>query len=93
MASIIDLIWTNCEDLFKGIDVESMFECQKKLLVGPGKVDYPFTVLINSEKITLGVNLERNIMSGEYSQLLIGDMAGPKDALLFDWGYVEDPSE
>lgn len=93
MASLIDLVWTNCEDLFKGIDVEAMFRLQRRTLSAGNVTNYPSTVLISSFRITLGVNLANKYGSVDHSRLLIGDQSIPQEGQLFDWGYSEEPGE
>ncbi len=93
MASLIDLVWINCEDLFRGIDVEAMFRRQKRMLSGGNLTNYPSIMLISSSRITLGINLVDKIGSVDYSRLLIGDQSIPQEGRLFDWGFVEESGE
>ena len=93
MASLIDIVWVNCEDLFRGVDVEAMLRRQKNVLTDGNLTNYPSTILISSARITLGINLADKIGPVDYSRLLIGDQSIPQEGQLFDWGFVEEPGE
>jgi hypothetical protein len=93
MASVIDLVWTDCDDLFRNLEVDAMFRRQREILSGGHNQDYPSAILINSVRITLGVRFGDNTISGRYAEALIGDKSGPQIDPLFDWGYLEDPTE
>lgn len=93
MASLIDIVWVNCEDLFRGVDVEAMLRRQKNVLTDGNLTNYPSTILISSARITLGINLAEKIGPLDYSRLFIGDQSVSQEGQLFDWGFVEEPGE
>ncbi len=84
MASVINLVWTNCEDLFANIDIESMFKRQRRIMSGGVLTAYPAVILINSAKITIGVSLAARFSMRNYSRLLTSDQSVPQDGPLFD---------
>jgi hypothetical protein len=93
MASVIDLGLTDVEDLFRSLDLDSMLKLQRKMLSGGNNPEYPSTLLINSEKITVGVNFGARVVAGTFSGILAGDRSCPQDGPLFDWGFPEEPIE
>lgn len=93
MASILDLSWSNCEDLFRDLDVDTIFYRQRRMLSGESNSEYPSTLLINSREITLGVNFGNHFVSGNYPGILVGDKSCPQDGPLFDWNLPEEHTD
>lgn len=57
MASIVDLCWTNSQDLFADVDLYSLYVRQLRALGAEADGDYPYHILIYTGKITIGINL------------------------------------
>lgn len=93
MASVIDLSLTDTDDLFRGLDLDYMLNLQRKILSGGNSPEYPCALLINSGKITVGVNFSARVVSEKFSGILAGDRSCPQDGPLFDWGFPEEPIE
>lgn len=61
MASTEDLCWSNCEDLFTGVDFDCLYSLQAQTLAGAKNPEYPYTVLLHTGKITISLDLGRCI--------------------------------
>lgn len=57
MASIVDLCWTNSQDLFADVDLCSLYVRQLRSLGAERNREYPYHLLIYTGKITIGINL------------------------------------
>lgn len=57
MASIADLSWTSSEDLFREIDLDTLYERQLKTMAVQDFRHYPYVVLVHTGKITIGIDL------------------------------------
>ncbi len=61
MASTEDMRWSNCEELFEGVDFDSLYSRQLKSLAGDKNPGYPYTVLLHTGRITISLDLGRCI--------------------------------
>jgi hypothetical protein len=59
MASIENLCWTLAEDLFRNVDLDSLYVRQLRCLGADACRHYPYRILIHTGKITIGVDLSR----------------------------------
>jgi hypothetical protein len=94
MASISELCWTSAEDLFRELDLDSLYARQVAVLGSFSSCNYPYVVLIHTGKITIGINLVNACESEDYS----GRSGGIADrninpGALFSRNRVEEHSE
>jgi len=59
MACTSDLCWTYSEDLFRDVDLDSLFALQQRALGGENCESYPYLVLLHTGKITIAIDLGR----------------------------------
>ena len=74
MASIDELCWKSTEELFRDVDLETLFVRQLAVIGSNKRIGYPFMLLIHTGKITMGITLQSK--SGhveDRSRLLIND--------------------
>ena len=57
MGSTSELCWTSVEDLFRELDLDSLYARQVAVLGSFSSRNYPYLVLIYTGKITIGINL------------------------------------
>ncbi len=57
MGSIVDLCWTNSEELFSGLELDDLYMRQAKVIAGNRRSRYPYVLLVHTGKITLGISL------------------------------------
>jgi hypothetical protein len=57
MASIADLCWTSSEDLFRDVDLDTLYSRQLKTIGVQDFERYPYVVLVHTGKITIGIDL------------------------------------
>ena len=57
MASIADLCWTSSEDLFREVDLDTLYARQVKTMAVQDFKQYPYVVLVHTGKITIGIDL------------------------------------
>lgn len=61
MASIEDLCWTHAEELFRNLDLDSLYVRQLKCMGAEECEHYPYHILIHTGKITIAVDLSRGM--------------------------------
>jgi hypothetical protein len=66
MASIADQCWTSSEDLFRDVDLDALYERQLRAIGGESCKRYPYLILIHTGKITLGINLGRDVGQSDW---------------------------
>ena len=94
MGSVRELCWTSTEDLFRELNLDSLYARQAGVLGPFTSSNYPDLILIYTGKITIGINLA-NASENEESWGNSGGMDGQKinkDNLLFR-NYMEEHSE
>jgi hypothetical protein len=94
MGSVSELCWTSTEDLFRELDLDSLYARQLGVLGPFSSSNYPDLILIYTGKITIGINLA-NVSENEESSGNSGRMGGQKinkDNLLLR-NYMEEQSE
>jgi hypothetical protein len=94
MGSVSELCWTSTEDLFRELDLDSLYARQLGVLGPFSSSNYPDLILIFTGKITIGINLA-NVSENEESSGNSGRMGGQKineDNLLLR-NYMEEQSE
>jgi|MudIll2142460700_1097286.scaffolds.fasta_scaffold1212226_2 hypothetical protein len=94
MGSVNELCWTSTEDLFRELNLDSLYARQVGVLGPFSSSNYPDLILIFTGKITIGINLANTSEKGESSGDS-GRMGGQKinkDSLLL-WNYMEEQSE
>jgi|GEM_PF-5958090 len=94
MASISELCWTSAEDLFRELDLDSLYARQVAVLGSFSSRNYPYLVLVYTGKITIGINLVNACEDDDYSGHA-GRIAGRNISLggLFSRNHVEEHSE
>jgi hypothetical protein len=93
MASIVDMCWTNSEDLFNGLDLDDLYVRQISVIGGSRRSGYPYTLLIHTGKITIGICLGNRTDSLEDQARLIMDDDGPQNDALTLWKLLRDSSD
>ncbi len=94
MGSVSELCWTSTEDLFRELNLDSLYARQVGVLGPFSSSHYPDLILIFTGKITIGINLA-NFSEDEDASGDSGGMGGQKinkDNLLFR-NYLEEQSE
>lgn len=93
MGSTSELSWTSAEDLFRELDLDSLYARQVAVLGSFSSRNYPYLVLIYTGKITIGINLV-NARDDDYSGHS-ARMAGQNISTggLFSRNHVEEHSE
>jgi len=92
MASIEDLCWTLTEDLFRNVDLDSLYVRQLKCMGAEACEHYPYIILINTGKITIAVDLGRG--TGSNSWTFATDAGEDVDARpRVPRSHIEDSSE
>jgi len=94
MGSTSELCWTSAEDLFRELDLDSLYARQVAVLRSFSSRNYPYVVLIYTGKITIGINLVNAGEDDDYS----GRSGGRADRSsgmsgLFSRNHVEEHSE
>ncbi len=94
MGSISELCWTSAEDLFRELNLDSLYARQVGVLGPFASGNYPYLLLVNTGKITIGINLGDNSAEREISETR-GRMAGQKIDRddLFPKNYMEEQSD
>lgn len=67
MASMDDLHWCTTEELFRDVDLDSLYMRQLELVAGANVAGYPYMILIHTGKITIGINLEARLGIPEWA--------------------------
>ncbi len=67
MGSTSELCWTSAEDLFRELDLDSLYARQVAVLGSFSSRNYPYLVLIYTGKITIGINLVNACEDDDYS--------------------------
>jgi len=60
MAYIADLCWTSSEDLFREVDLDSLYARQLQTMAVQNFQQYPYVVLVHTGKITIGIDLSHS---------------------------------
>lgn len=93
MASIADMCWRNSEELFSDLDLEDLYFRQLSVVGAGSGMQYPYTLLIHTGKITLAVHLENRWGCPDDRGRLTMD----EDACQFDeltlWKLLRESSE
>jgi hypothetical protein len=94
MGSIGELCWTSAEDLFRELDLDSLYARQVAVLGSFSSRNYPSLILIYTGKITIGINLINACEDQDYSGRA-GGMAGRnfRAGGLFSRNRIEEHSE
>jgi hypothetical protein len=86
MGSVGDLCWTNSADLFRDVDLDSLYVRQLDVLGIKDFREYPFHLLVFTGKITIGINLsDRLEAANNYSLFERGRLVSQDDPL-DTWG-------
>lgn len=86
MASIVDLSWTNSEDLFDGVNLDTLYMIQHERVIGRNSGEYPYMILLHTGKITIAINLD-----GCYEQSDWSGCHGCEEGLEEDSFLFEEP--
>jgi hypothetical protein len=94
MGSTGELCWTSAEDLFRELDLDSLYARQVAVLGPFSSRNYPCLILIYTGKITIGINLINACEDQDYSGRA-GGMAGRNIGAggLFSGNRIEEHSE
>ncbi len=94
MGSTSELCWTSAEDLFRELDLDSLYARQVAVLGSFSSRNYPYLVLIYTGKITIGISLVNSWENEDYSGHS-GRIAGQNISTggLFSRNHVEEQSE
>ncbi|MBI5249087.1 MAG: hypothetical protein HY912_06300 [Desulfomonile tiedjei] len=93
MASIVDMCWTNAEELFSGLNLDDLYMRQISVIGGTRRSGYPYVLLINTGKITIGISLGGGTDSLEdQARLLLDDDGRQYDELTL-WKLLRESSE
>jgi len=65
MGSCSNLTWVSSLELFEDLDLDLLYVRQVQILGGPNYVQYPYILLINANKATLGINLGNDTFGSE----------------------------
>jgi len=94
MGSVSELCWTSAEDLFRELNLDSLYARQVGVLGPFTSSNYPDLILIYTGKITIGITLA-NTPEKEESPGHSSGMGGQKinkDSLLLR-NYIEEQGE
>lgn len=91
MASIVDLCWTNSEELFRGLDLDALYMRQTSVIGGDRRSGYPYLLLIHTGKITIGISLGSSEDSLDERARLLVDDRGHDDLTL--WSLIGESSD
>ena len=91
MASIVDLCWTNSEELFRDLDLDALYMRQTSVIGGDRRSGYPYLLLIHTGKITIGISLGNSEDSLDERARLLVDDRGHDDLTL--WSLIGDSSD
>ena len=94
MGSVSELCWTSAEDLFRELNLDSLYARQVEVLGPFTSSNYPDLILIFTGKITIGINLA-NASGNQNSSSDSGTMGGQKidKNSLFRRNYMEEQGE
>jgi hypothetical protein len=92
MASVVDMCWSNSEELFNGLDLDDLYMRQIKVIGGNRRSGYPYTLLIHTGKITIGICLGDTADSLEDKTGFL-DNDGPQYDALRLWKLLREPSD
>ncbi len=82
MASVADLCWTTCADLFRDVDLDFLYVRQLEVMGVKDRGEYPFHLLVFTGKITIGINLAKRFeAAGCLSLFERGRLASQDDPL------------
>ncbi len=65
MGSIADLSWASSMELFEDLDLDPLYVRQAQVIGGHYYAHYPYILLINTGKMTLGINLGNDTVGAE----------------------------
>ena len=91
MASIVDLCWTNSEELFRDLDLDALYNRQTSVIGGDRRSGYPYLLLIHTGKITIGISLGSSEDSLDERARLLVDDRGHDDLTL--WSLIGESSD
>jgi hypothetical protein len=57
MASIVDLRWTNSQELLADLDLDLLYVRQLQAIGGSQYKNYPYVLLLHTGKIMIGIDL------------------------------------
>ena len=93
MASIVDMCWTDTEELFNDLDLDALYMRQIRVIRGNRRSGYPYTLLIHTGKITIGISLGGRTDALENQTRLLMDSDGRQYDELTLWKLLRDSSE
>ncbi len=93
MASIVDMCWTDTEELFNDLDLDALYMRQIRVIHGNRRSGYPYTLLIHTGKITIGISLGSRTDALENQTRLLMDSDGRQYDELTLWKLLRDSSE
>ena len=80
MACTSDLCWNYSEDLFRDVNLDSLFALQQSALGGENCESYPYLLLLYTGKITIGIDLGRCVeMADEHASDPFYEYVGVSD--------------
>jgi hypothetical protein len=92
MASIVDLCWTDSEELFRDLDLDALYMRQTAVIGGDRRSGYPYLLLIHTGKITIGICLGSTEDSLDERARLLVDDSGCHDDLTL-WSLIGESSD
>ena len=90
MASIVDMCWTNSEELFDGLDLDDLYMRQIRVMGRDRRSGYPYTLLVHTGKITIGISLGGRTDALEDQARLIFDEDGAQYDALTLWKLLRE---
>lgn len=70
MASIAELSWTSSQDLFREVDLDSLYARQLRVIGAENYHHYPYLILVHTGKITIGIDLGHECNRPEWAHYL-----------------------
>ena len=94
MGSVSELSWTSAEDLFRELNLDSLYARQVGVLGPFSSSNYPYLILIYTGKITIGINLANTAVDQDSSSDpdRVDGKKINKDSI-FRRNYMEEQSE
>lgn len=65
MSCSLDLCWTNVEDLFSGVNLDTLFFRQAERLKSQNAHRYPYLLLVYTGNLTMGIDLGATALDQE----------------------------
>ena len=94
MASIAELCWTAAEDLFRDLDLDELYARQIEALGLCCNRNYPYTVVVFTGRITIGISLGNTLADDMRTGKFLGRCSRPHGGQSFLAGLpTKEPSE